>query len=596
MGNSLSVSYDQDGRRAILLFRGEDRVWPFIRRICQDNSDQTEILARTSLSVPWWAFLACQKEIDYQSQRHRIDVIADPVAQSKLDQAQQHKEGYLAARDAEPVPEDTVLATLSKVGFIRELTTEQLRNVCRLASAPSGATFSVPGAGKTTEALAFYSVKRREETRLLVVAPKNAFAAWEEQLDACLIDSSQFVRLVGGYEAIKSILSRNPSKCLITYQQLPNVVGLISEYVGSHHCFVFLDESHRIKRGFEGVIGNAILSFSEVPAGKLIMSGTPMPNDVSDLVPQFRFLFPEITSDADNVRDLIAPIYVRTTKDELKLPPVTKTAIPVPLKPAQYELYELLRSEAARQAKRDLPIGDRMRLRKAGQSALRLLQVVSNPGLLAKVDFDHPDLLSEVLAEGDSPKLEYACLRARQLASEGRKCIIWSSFVSNVELIAKRLLDLGGDYIHGGVDAGSEFEDGTREQKIRRFLDDDGCMVLVANPAACGEGISLHTVCHNAIYLDRNYNAAQYLQSEDRIHRLGLAPGQATYVELLFSPGTVDESVERRLNAKIRNMAEVLEDPSLHVEPVLIDVDADIEAFDLEDMRDFLLHLSKRDG
>ena len=46
-------------------------------------------------------------------------------------------------------------------------------------------------------------------------------------------------------------------------------------------------------------------------------------------------------------------------------------------------------------------------------------------------------------------------------------------------------------------------------------------MVLVANYASCAEGISLHHVCHNAIYIDRSFQADQYLQSIDRICRLG---------------------------------------------------------------------------
>jgi hypothetical protein len=113
--------------------------------------------------------------------------------------------------------------------------------------------------------------------------------------------------------------------------------------------------------------------------------------------------------------------------------------------------------------------------------------------------------------------------------------------------------------------------------------------VLVANPAACAEGISLHTVCHHAIYLDRTYNAAQYLQSEDRIHRLGLQPGTETTIEILHSPDTVDDSVMRRLNYKVGKMADVLEDDSIRIEPILVDIEAD--GIDTDDAEDYLRHL-----
>ena len=64
----------------------------------------------------------------------------------------------------------------------------------------------------------------------------------------------------------------------------------------------------------------------------------------------------------------------------------------------------------------------------------------------------------------------------------------------------------------------------------------------------------LHRVCHHAIYLDRNFNAAQFLQSIDRIHRLGLEDSVETNVEILRSPGTIDDIVNQRLNSKVSNM------------------------------------------
>jgi SNF2 family DNA or RNA helicase len=115
---------------------------------------------------------------------------------------------------------------------------------------------------------------------------------------------------------------------------------------------------------------------------------------------------------------------------------------------------------------------------------------------------------------------------------------------------------VGAVFIHGGVDTGDENDDDTREGKIKLFHDDPNVRVLVANPAAASEGISLHRVCHHALYLDRTFNAAHYLQSEDRIHRFGLLPDQVTTVEIVECVGSVDETVRGRLGFKIGKMAE----------------------------------------
>ena len=112
----------------------------------------------------------------------------------------------------------------------------------------------------------------------------------------------------------------------------------------------------------------------------------------------------------------------------------------------------------------------------------------------------------------------------------------------------------------------------------------------MANPAACGESISLHQNCHFAIYVDRTYNAAHYLQSQDRIHRFGLSKNTKTIVEILYAKNTIDESINRRLNLKTRRMAEILSDSSLHVEP---EDDDDILISNEKDAQDFVSTLRK---
>lgn len=138
-------------------------------------------------------------------------------------------------------------------------------------------------------------------------------------------------------------------------------------------------------------------------------------------------------------------------------------------------------------------------------------------------------------------------------------------------------------------DAGDENDDETREGKIKLFHDDRNTMIMVANPAAASEGVSLHRICHHAIYLDRTFNAAQYLQSEDRIHRLGLPMNQDTTIEIVECRGTVDETVRSRLNYKVSIMARALEDSNLSIEPLPIEPD-DIEGYD-----EFSTGLSKDD-
>ncbi|WP_131541920.1 DEAD/DEAH box helicase [Nioella sediminis] len=570
----LSFDYVEKDELAVLRWSDDDtrEKWQkLIVSICLEASDSAEFSSSNALTLPWWTFLAVRGEvlsvISAFGLKAGQDFGISGEAVERLNHSRKMQESFLSEA-TQDLSERELKERLEAVGFERTLTPEQVRNVAKLLARSSGASFSVPGAGKTTEALAFYALSADRDDGLLVVAPKNAFAAWDEQYLQCFpTRSERFVRL-RKTDQIARQLSDNPKLMLIGYQQLVRVRDRVSEYISKTRPFVFLDESHRIKN-IESQQSQAILKISHLPKGKMILSGTPMPQSTDDLVPQFRFLFPEISASPENVVERIQKVYVRTTKDELGLPAVTRKVTRLPMDPYQEKLYLLLKSELAREAERALTDSTKVALRRFGRSVATVLQFVSNPALLAdKPEFRYASELAHALSEGEGPKIRYVISRTRDLTKQGHKVLIWSSFVKNVEYLSECLRDLGAVYIHGGVDAGSDEDEDTREGKIKKFHDDANAQVMIANPAAASEGISLHRVCHHAIYLDRNFNAAQYLQSEDRIHRLGLPPGTATSLEVVECEGTVDETVRLRLESKVSAMAQVLRDHSLNISPV----------------------------
>lgn len=590
----LRINYLSSERLAEIKWDSADSQEPWvaaIKRLALDASEDASQDDGCRITLPWWNFIALRPQFFEVFKGFNLginsEIEVNAEATALLRQSRQNSNSYQLAESLVPVERDILQSRLDAVGFNRPLSPEQTRNVSILAALTAGATFSVPGAGKTTEALANFFYKAGDGERLLVIAPKNAFAAWDEQLKDCLPNLSEcFVRLRGGRDNIRRLLDAGSRFAIISYQQLTRVSDLVAAYCAEHSVHVYLDESHRIKSGVGKQTARAALSFSHLPKGKLIMSGTPMPQSSADLVPQLAFLYPELASNPDSVVDLIRPIYVRTTKAELGLPPITRNLISLPMDPVQEELYRLMKFEVARQG-RQMTTYSRQAFRALGRSVARLLQFVSNPSLLSsEIGFAHSELLSNVLEEGEGPKLRYVLARARALARQGEKVLIWSSFVRNVEYLARRLSELGAVYIHGGVDAGDERDDDTREGKIRLFHDDANVRIMVANPAAASEGVSLHRVCHHAIYLDRTFNAAHYLQSEDRIHRFGLAPDQQTTIEIVECRNSVDETVRTRLGFKIGKMADALNDPSLRPDPIPID------PVDVEDIEEYTTGLS----
>lgn len=531
-----------------------------------------------SIVFPWRHFIAIKGRLGQYLSAHRdiYSVSFTSSAKERLKLA--NDTSYNASLSIPMRSKEDILSSLNEVGFERKLTDNQINNLIQISQLPAAATFSVPGAGKTTEALAYFFVNADKTDRLLVVAPKNAFGAWDEQLVACIGNKERgFERLRGGESAIQNLLSTKPRFMLITYDQLPRVKNLVIGLLSQGNVYMFLDESHRIKGGKQIKRADAILELSHLPKRKLIMSGTPMPQSPRDLVSQFLFLYPTKMVDETTVIDLIQPIYVRTTKKQLGIPELVHIVKRIPMSQLQREIYGTLKSEIRRQLNPMLSDASRFELRRIGKCVMKILEFVSNPSLLSNdMEYAFDQRVGRLLMSSDGPKIEYVCRRTRELVAENRKVLIWSSFVQNVELLALRLKDIGAEYIHGKVDAGDENDSDTREGKIKRFHDDPSCMVLIANPAACSEGISLHKVCQYAIYLDRSFNAAHYLQSEDRIHRLGLPQDAKPCVEFVECDDSIDQVVSERLALKVSTMARALNDPSLSVE--ISDVDFDEEA------------------
>ncbi len=431
--------------------------------------------------------------------------------------------------------------------------------------------------------------------------------AWEDETRACLPTMS-VVRLVGGAEQIRSALAEDPLIAVITYQQLVRVwKDVVVPHLHTRPYQLYIDESHRMKAGEANQTGEAVLALgSSATERRLIMSGTPMPQGNADLVPQFRFLFPSFCpSDPELAEAFVArefkKYYVRTTKSRLKLPGRTCEMLRVELRPAQRRLYDVITKDTVRLAA-GLDVHDRIQFQAIARSVMRLIQACTNPALLATSPIQDQAIYEDALGEGLSVKVEFCEKWVRSLVRDGHKVVVWSIFVREIEDLTERLQDLGAACIHGAVRSSQDLDDdSSRESIIRRFNDPSSeTRVLVANPAACSEAISLHRVCHRAIYLDRSYNAAHWLQSQDRIHRVGLDQNQDTKLYVILANDTIDDLIDQRLTDKVVRMADVLDDTDLQPTTNIYDIDEDDlreeerVGLNLDDIGALLAHLKKR--
>ena len=371
------------------------------------------------------------------------------------------------------------------------------------------------------------------------------------------------------------------------------------------NVMLVVDESHRIKRFRGGVWAPALTEIAELARVRMILSGTPMPNDPKDLYSQVNVLWPsglltgsrnEFASRADrnfaSIRSLIDPFTTRTAKIELGLPPYRIVRHSVPITGTQAEVYRLIRNRLRDQLEDAVTWEDKLdALRRA--RPIRLLQAASNPDLLnhpddsyqlARVPPTNPTLMERLMrfAATDRPaKSNAALMLVQSLIKTGGKVVCWSNFVRNLDSfndLLRRELGIPVFQVDGRVPAADDpaqdrhgrhvSEDDTRERRIERFLSVGGPAALVTNPATSSESISLHRACHNAVYLDRTYDAALFFQSIDRIHRLGLPEDAEVTIHILQATigdnDTIDHLVDSSLLSKQEAMEELLGGAEIH--------------------------------
>lgn len=619
MGDPVGITIQyRAGNVGCLAIAPEDAVapiWPRIRALVVANDVDAKITS-TSIQLAWPEVLNIVREFGSKpvqrglNFRFRPDPSAAPRLEAfatEVQTARACQQTLVPARS----PEQLELE-LRAMGFTRrKLKTFQLRDLSHLVSLAHGANFSVPGAGKTTVTFALHLLVRQPSQQLFVVAPKSAFQAWRDVVTECLADDAPkelaepFTVLDGREADTAQMVGSGATRFLISYDLMIRQQGVIAAHFATTPVHLVLDEAHRMKAGTLSQRGAFLLKIATLPVRRDVLTGTPMPQAASDIESLLDFLWPghglaiEVMR-GRSPREVLGNLYVRTTKSELDIPEATRTFIDVTMKPGQLALYSIVRSEFLRQfASQINPNMDRAQIFKARRSVMRLLQLSVNPvqALSAMVN-DYYKISSgiadAVMDEGHSAKLAAVMDHARTLARRGEKVVIWTIFTDTVRTLASALADLNPVVLYGDVPSGADSNPDTREGRIRRFHVDSSCRALIANPAAAGEGISLHTVCHNAIYADRSYVSTHYLQSIDRIHRLGLAPDQKTSIFLYRSKappeiGSVDFSVSRRLSEKIRNMQQLLDDPDLH--KIALDEESAADPIDYDVTPDDLIDL-----
>jgi len=420
------------------------------------------------------------------------------------------------------------------------------------------AVFHEQGLGKTKIAIdvLLYWLQTGVVDTVLLIVKKSLVRNWCRELGLhCHITPV----LLGQTPKANYNVLNSPARVIIThYECLVTESRRLTLFLKGRHVGAILDESTKIKNP-DANITRCLLALAPLFRRRIIMTGTPVANRPCDIWSQVFFLdqgkslgsdFARFRRDCDlnaslahdefarsrfeneigHIFNRIASFSVRETKESgvIELPAKVVRTVQASWDPIQFDLYSQYRNDLRAVVVRDgLPSEDHAEV--LLKRLVRLVQLASNPRLVDQSYSREPGKLPALLD------------LVQRIRDKGQKCIIWSSFSDNVDWLTEHFRGFGARRLHGQMSMDQ------RHRSLDKFMTDSSCGVLVATPGAGKEGLTL-TVANHVIFYDRGFSLDDYLQAQDRIHRI--SQREICYVYNILLPDSIDEWVDVLLRAK----------------------------------------------
>ncbi|TPM06135.1 MULTISPECIES: DEAD/DEAH box helicase [unclassified Mesorhizobium] len=420
------------------------------------------------------------------------------------------------------------------------------------------AIFHEQGLGKTKIAIdvGLKWLRSKEIDTVLIFTKKGLIANWLREF-SIHTHTKPFVLTESG-KSNYYVFTTPVRLVLAHYEVAKKEEKRLRAWLRTRRVAVFLDESVKIKNP-EAALTEAFFRLAPDFRKRVIMTGTPAANRPFDVWAQIFFLdqgaalgndYKQFRSETDlpanlhgdevaqrHYRDKLSAVHanlnaiaVRETKDggRISLPTKEFVRIDCRWEASQFEMYRQVREDLRAVIQRDGKIIEE------SQDAilkrlLRLIQIAAQPAAIDESYHAEPgkflalyDLISDITRAGE-------------------KAIVFTHFNFNAEWLKKQLAPFGALCLNGrmAMDA--------RNNSVKWFLENADDKVLVATTGAAKEGLTL-TVANHVIFYDRSYSLDDYLQAQDRIHRVSQT--RKCFVYNLIMQDSIDEWIDALIEQK----------------------------------------------
>ncbi|RWR94121.1 ISWI chromatin-remodeling complex ATPase CHR11 [Cinnamomum micranthum f. kanehirae] len=391
----------------------------------------------------------------------------------------------------------------------------------------------------------------------MVVAPKSTLGNWMKEIRR-FCPLLRAVKFLGNPEERRIIreaqlVAGKFDVCVTSYEMAIKEKSTLRRFSWR---YVIIDEAHRIKNE------NSLLSKTMRLYNtnyRLLITGTPLQNNLHELWSLLNFLLPEIFSSAETfdewfqisgendqqevvqqLHKVLRPFLLRRLKSDVEkgLPPKKETILKVGMSQLQKQYYRAL-------LQKDLEVvnagGERKRLLNI---AMQLRKCCNHPYLFQGAEPGPPYTTGEHLIT-NAGKMVLLDKLLPKLKERDSRVLIFSQMTRLLDILEDYLMFCG--YLYCRIDGNTGGED--RDAAIEAFNQPGSDkFIFLLSTRAGGLGINLATADVVILY-DSDWNPQMDLQAQDRAHRIGQK--KEVQVFRFCTEYTIEEKVIERAYKKL---------------------------------------------
>lgn len=404
-----------------------------------------------------------------------------------------------------------------------------------------------------------FSIDRQDEGPHIVIAPKSTLQNWLNEFQKWC-PSLKVVSLIGEKDergGIKRIIQHTEWNVMVTSYEMCNIETSFCRKI--HWQYLVLDEAHRIKNE-KTLLAQNLRTFKV--KNRLLLTGTPLQNNLHELWALLNFILPDVFNDAiffdewfdtndclgDNtlvtrLHAILKPFMLRRIKSEVEkgLLPKKEVKIFVGMSKMQREWYKKILLKDIEIINGCTGVCSRMRL---DNIVMQLRKCTNHPYIFNGAE-EGPPYTTDVHLLHNCGKMIVLDKLLTKLKAQGSRVLIFSQMT--------KMLDIMEDYCEWKNHAYQRL-DGKTKHKDRSIAIDEynsensPTFIFLLSTRAGGLGINLASADSVIIY-DSDWNPQVDLQATDRTHRIGQK--KQVHVFRLVTENTIEEKIVERAEVKL---------------------------------------------